>query len=38
MEALIDYLNAWLYQHILISDRELAALLNQKQAAGSAAR
>lgn len=24
MEALIDYLNAWLYQHILKSDRELA--------------
>ena len=33
MEALIDYLNEWLYQHILKSDRELAALLNQKQAA-----
>ena len=38
MEALIDYLNAWLYQHILESDRELAALLNHKQAASSAAR
>ena len=33
MEALIDYLNEWLYQHILKSDRELAALLNRKQAA-----
>lgn len=33
MEALIDYLNEWLYQHILKSDRELAAMLNQKQAA-----
>lgn len=33
MEALIDYLNEWLYQHILKSDRELAARLNQKQAA-----
>ena len=33
METLIDYLNEWLYQHILKSDRELAALLNRKQAA-----
>lgn len=38
MEALIDYLNAWLYQHILKSDRELAALLTHKQAASSAGR
>ncbi len=37
-EALIDYLNAWLYQHILKSDRELAALLTHKQAASSAGR
>ena len=33
MEALIDYLNEWLYQHILKSDRALAVQLNQKQAA-----
>lgn len=32
MGALIDYLNAWLYEHILKSDRNLGALLSQKDA------
>lgn len=30
MGALIDFLNAWLYEHILKNDRKLGALLNQK--------
>lgn len=29
---LIDFLNEWLYEHILKSDRNLGALLNQKTA------
>ncbi|MBS1131468.1 MAG: Hemerythrin cation binding region [Proteobacteria bacterium] len=30
MGILIDFLNQWLYEHILKSDRNLGALLNQK--------
>jgi hemerythrin len=32
MLALIDYLNAWLYEHILKTDRSLGALLNSQTA------
>jgi len=32
MGILIDFLNQWLYEHILKSDRNLGALLNQKSA------
>lgn len=30
MRKLIDFLNEWLYEHILKNDRKLGALLNQK--------
>jgi hemerythrin-like metal-binding protein len=29
---LVDYLNAWLYEHILKTDRHLGALLNEQRA------
>lgn len=32
MKDLIDFLNAWLYEHILKSDRTLAACLNEQNA------